>query len=215
MKEPTDTSSNDKTNRPVVISTDRSPTQTLFTDDTEKQLTTKSIGDLLKDIEKKKENPVETPRKGNTSSEIENTSFQLPQDNPIETTQYVVQSGDSYWTIAKKVLGNGGYWKEVEKLNPDIDTGKLKPGMKIIVPNRASMTRVKKGETDITTAANANNVQLNSNEYIVKRGDTLWKIAKMLDSGKPIKERIEILKKANKGKIINNDVVPGTKLVLK
>ncbi|MFZ1988178.1 MAG: LysM peptidoglycan-binding domain-containing protein, partial [Alphaproteobacteria bacterium] len=46
---------------------------------------------------------------------------------------YVVQANDGWWSIARKEYGDGKYWEELRKANPQIQ-GKLKPGQKIKIP---------------------------------------------------------------------------------
>ncbi len=40
-------------------------------------------------------------------------------DNRVQPKSYTVVSGDSLWTIAKKVWGNGGRWREIYNANKD------------------------------------------------------------------------------------------------
>jgi nucleoid-associated protein YgaU len=46
---------------------------------------------------------------------------------------YVVQAGDGWWSIARKEYGDGKYWEELRKANPQIQ-GNLKAGQKIKIP---------------------------------------------------------------------------------
>jgi LysM repeat protein len=54
-----------------------------------------------------------------------------PPPAPKPERSYTVVSGDSYWGIAQRLLGNGGRWQELSKLNND---RALHPGMVIRVP---------------------------------------------------------------------------------
>lgn len=49
---------------------------------------------------------------------------------------YVVQKDDSYYAIARELLGDGTRWKEIHTLNKDVcpSPQDLKPGMKLRVP---------------------------------------------------------------------------------
>lgn len=47
----------------------------------------------------------------------------------------VVASGDSLWTIAKRLLGDGERWREIERLNPSIDPQRLRVGEMLAMPD--------------------------------------------------------------------------------
>lgn len=51
---------------------------------------------------------------------------------------YTVQQGDrgGFYGIARKLYGDPRRWKEIEALNPGVDTTKLKIGQKIRVPQK-------------------------------------------------------------------------------
>ena len=55
---------------------------------------------------------------------------------PAGTRLYTVQMGDKggFYAIARKLYGDPRRWKEIEALNPGVDTTKLKIGQKIRVP---------------------------------------------------------------------------------
>lgn len=67
--------------------------------------------------------------------------------NNSNNSYYIVQKGDSLWTIAKKYNTTVENLKNVNKLS----TNMIKVGQKLVIPNK--------------------------NEYIVVKGDSLWKIA--------------------------------------
>ncbi len=50
------------------------------------------------------------------------------------TATYEVQAGDSFESIAKKLLGSSLRWKEVQALNPGIKPRALQQGQMIVVP---------------------------------------------------------------------------------
>jgi LysM repeat protein len=79
------------------------------------------------------------------------------------TSEYVVKSGDSFYTIAK---ANGTTVKAIEAANPGVDSRRLKIGQKLVLP--APGTGAVAPTMSTVVAAN---------EYVVKSGDTLSRIA--------------------------------------
>ncbi|MFN0057089.1 MAG: LysM peptidoglycan-binding domain-containing protein [Planctomycetota bacterium] len=51
-----------------------------------------------------------------------------------ETVAYRVQPRDSYWRIARKLLGRGELWPQIQELNPSVSEKRLRAGMQIRVP---------------------------------------------------------------------------------
>jgi len=50
---------------------------------------------------------------------------------------YVVEKGDNgFWDVAKKMYGNGKYWRLISDANPGVDSGALQPGQRLIIPPR-------------------------------------------------------------------------------
>lgn len=96
---------------------------------------------------------------------------------------YVVQEGDSYSLIARKVWGSGmeQYWQRIADANPDVAPRALRPDMVLSIPDRpdatAASARAPSGRRgSVTTDARGNRV------YVVSEDDTtgLWGIAKKL-----------------------------------
>jgi LysM repeat protein len=88
---------------------------------------------------------------------------------PGQATDYVVVSGDTYSTIAKKFPGVKV--AELEKANPDKPPTKLKVGDKLKVP-APTATLTAQGATGTAGTADAGD-----NIYVVKAGENLTKIA--------------------------------------
>lgn len=79
---------------------------------------------------------------------------------------YTIRSGDTLWKIANKFYGSGVYWQKIYDDNADIlkSPDKIYAGQVItIYLNQGTSTVSGDGKT-----------------YVVKQGDTLWKIADML-----------------------------------
>ncbi len=107
---------------------------------------------------------------------------------------YTVKKGDTLIKIAHKFGINP---KSIKEINPNIDWLKIKPKDKIKIPDIKTKTAQRKQEDKIE----------NKNIYIIKKGDTLIKIAKRLNY------TYEQLKKANP----NVDwlkIRPGQKIIL-
>ena len=47
---------------------------------------------------------------------------------------YEIKPNDTLAAIARRELGSSAYWKEIHKLNPDIDPRRMRPGTKIRLP---------------------------------------------------------------------------------
>jgi LysM repeat protein len=90
---------------------------------------------------------------------------QLPTTG--SASQHVVVKGDSFSTIAKKY---GITAKAVSEANPGIDSTKLKIGQKLAVPAPS--------RTIAATGATGSGSNGGEKTYVVKSGDTLFKIAK-------------------------------------
>ena len=91
----------------------------------------------------------------------------IPPPLPAATgaSQHVVVKGDSFSTIAKKY---GVTSKAVAEANPGIDSTRLKIGQKLAVPP----------PTRTATGATGSGTNGGDKTYVVKSGDTLFKIAK-------------------------------------
>lgn len=94
-----------------------------------------------------------------------------PQPEPPvapAATKYVVQPGDSFYTIAKN---HGVSQKAIEAANPGVDPKKLKPKQEINLPAPSAAPAA--GNVSTPPAADAGGPTI----YTVKSGDTLSKIA--------------------------------------
>jgi LysM repeat protein len=82
------------------------------------------------------------------------------------TTEYVVKSGDSFYTIAKS---HGTTIKAIEAANPGVDSRRLKIGQKLVLPDAGAIGLTSAPAPAPTTSAGST--------YVVKSGDTLSRIA--------------------------------------
>lgn len=57
----------------------------------------------------------------------------LPPAEPQSRT-YTIRKGDTLWSIAQRVYGNGQKWKDISAANPSIDPKKLAIGQEITLP---------------------------------------------------------------------------------
>ena len=62
---------------------------------------------------------------------------------------YVVQANDGWWLISRKEYGDGRYWEEIRKANPQVGDV-LKAGQKIKIPP-LDQVRAARGESGTTT----------------------------------------------------------------
>jgi len=56
------------------------------------------------------------------------------QDAPPQAQTYTIQKGDTLWSIAVKLLGDGQRWKDIKAANPSLDEKKLPIGKAITIP---------------------------------------------------------------------------------
>lgn len=78
-------------------------------------------------------------------------------------TRVIIQPGDSLWKLAQQYLGCASRWHELLAANPDLaDPSRIRPGSVLLIPQATITVRAK-------SPAN----------ILVKKGDTLWKIAEV------------------------------------
>jgi nucleoid-associated protein YgaU len=90
---------------------------------------------------------------------------------------YVVQSGDSFWLIAEKRLGNGKYYGLIQSVNPGVTT--LRVGQRLVIPPMPAA-----GGAGATSQP-ARSTVAGAQPYTVVAGDSLYTIAeKVYGDGK-------------------------------
>jgi len=136
-------------------------------------------------------------RKGSIS--VPGISNQLTLPTGVETQKetkmnlYVVKKGDNLWDISVNIYGNGYKWIEIAKQNNLVNADILAVGQELsLLP------------VGVSSAS--------SGEYIVKSGDSLWKISTNLYSDG---FRWVDIWNQNRGLIANPNLIEvGTKLAL-
>ena len=104
------------------------------------------------------------------SSESEQTLPDTPLEVGLKTTPYTVQKGDTLWSIARK------YAVKMDALrgaNPDIDPSRLMPGQTVEIPEAVAGV----ADTEVIQSQ-----PYDGETYTVKKGDTLWGIARRNDT---------------------------------
>jgi nucleoid-associated protein YgaU len=122
----------------------------------------------------------------------------------LQNGKYVVQKGDTLFKIAQKLYGNGNKYSLIKTANK-IAGEKILAGQVLVIP---SDTTTKKKTVVMSTKISAEDQQ-----YIVKKGDSLWKIsAKKYSTGKswPVIYRRNIKKIGPNP----NRIYPKTKLAI-
>jgi len=91
---------------------------------------------------------------------------------------YEVAKGDNLWKIAVEKYGNGYAWTEIAKANNLKNPSSLEAGQKLVIPEKVLVNGKEIGLAETTTiVSNNNSLVAPGTEYIVTKGDNLWKIA--------------------------------------
>ena len=99
---------------------------------------------------------------------------------------YVVQKGDSFWTIADREYGDGRLFKVIQQANPNVAPRSLREGMTITIPEKPAAAAVMPA-VDVVASADHGKVETDpvtgKQYYIVKKGDRgFWDVAKIVYS---------------------------------
>lgn len=99
---------------------------------------------------------------------LENTPYEDTVPGSISASsvsRYTVKPGDSLWKIAVAEYGDGYKWVEIAHANATENPDLIETGQEIDLPSLQSQTEAKKPPSP------------KPDNYIVKRGDYLWKLA--------------------------------------
>lgn len=106
---------------------------------------------------------------GASSSSVSAAQATTAPTKSSSTAEYRVRSGDSLWLIAKRELGDGSRWNEIEALNPGINSNSLKVGVKLKLPTgKTSPTQTRRSTNVATSAAPARSTASNTNRGVVR-----------------------------------------------
>ncbi len=119
---------------------------------------------------------------------IEENGQQIPDGLPVV---YQVQPGDSTWKVAQAFYGSGHNYVDIEQANQLTADQGLEVGQQLLIPKVAARvtpaaTAVEASpSTSLTASPSAiptlhqsnNNAEVAARTYVVKPGDSLWKIA--------------------------------------
>jgi len=83
--------------------------------------------------------------------------------------EHVIVKGDLFYTLGKQYNVT---IRAITEANPGVDPTKLKIGQKIRIPAATSTT------TSVTPSNGSTGINGGEKTYVVKSGDTLWKIAR-------------------------------------
>jgi nucleoid-associated protein YgaU len=113
-----------------------------------------------------------------------------PSTQPTGAREYTIKPGQTLSLIAAEVYGNSRFYVAIKRANPSIDPNRLKPGMRITLPD---ITDVKPGPVETAGGVSTGKT------YTVQSGDTLYRISKNLYGSPKQAEAIYELNKATIG----------------
>ena len=135
--------------------------------------------------------------RGNKNGEVGEsgeTEEQQQEETAAEGNKYTVQQGDTLWSIAESQTGSGYNWESVANANNLSSPDEIEVGMELTIPKIAdivtpeelteelpdtNMTEESESEQPSPTvvAEESMETQPASGNYVVQKGDNLWKIA--------------------------------------
>lgn len=125
---------------------------------------------------------------------------------------YTIQPDDNLWNIATHFYGRGYLYKHIERRNPGV---KIQPGKTLIIPapppKKRTSANTKLRSANPAPAGEATRSRLSSKMYTVKKGETLWEIARRAYGDPTQYPRIQ---KANPHLKSADDVKAGTKILI-
>jgi nucleoid-associated protein YgaU len=122
------------------------------------------------------------PVRETTAREIiprETTTLAEPPPAPTGPRRYTIKNGDTFWSIARVEYGNAAYFGHIQRANPGIDPGRIKPGDSIVLPDKNEVIAALTVTTKQPSAADLVAIDP-TKQYRVQKGDNLSSIAKKL-----------------------------------
>ena len=106
----------------------------------------------------------------------ENVENVTPTGKPNENVKigdtYMVEKGDSLWTISERFYKSGYNWVDIASANNLSNPDQIEVGSEIKIPQVETKTLTVASEETVKLADS-----IEENEYTIASGDNLWKIA--------------------------------------
>ncbi|GIW62971.1 MAG: hypothetical protein KatS3mg090_0797 [Patescibacteria group bacterium] len=113
-------------------------------------------------------------QKKDTNQQQNETNTETNEKTSNQVNEYIVKRGDNLWKIAEEVYGSGYNAVDIAQANNLDNPNLLFAGQKLVLPKDV-VDRTP--TTDKVSSAKTEQRKANINEYTVKKGDHLWKIA--------------------------------------
>jgi nucleoid-associated protein YgaU len=130
----------------------------------------------------------------------------VPSTQPSGERTHKVQMGESFYSIAVKTYGNGGYYTLIQKANPTIEPDRLRPGQIINLPDPSEIKSAAAASTSAGASSGAARAPKPADrpidaakEYKVQSGDSLEKISIKLYGNRDQTEKLYDLNKSTIG----------------
>jgi nucleoid-associated protein YgaU len=91
---------------------------------------------------------------------------------------HTIAAGETFVSIARAVYGDGKYFKAIVDANPNVDPGRLKPGMTIQLPPASQVKEARKTSRSSGASSSTSALSSDRKSYTVQKNDSLYKIAK-------------------------------------
>jgi LysM repeat protein len=155
--------------------------------------------------EPKAPEPKTPPAKAAAGQPQDASADRAPADGAAPVAEGVrpvhkIERGDSFESIARKLLGSAALQGEIARLNPRVEPRRLRIGQEILLPTKQEAQRLLAGEAAPTKAEPAGapapkaaEAKGSASTHTVAKGDTFEGIARrLLGSGKRVDELREL-----------------------
>jgi nucleoid-associated protein YgaU len=123
---------------------------------------------------------------------IQSTQAEAPRHTPVviadpapaaapakeSSRTHTIAAGETFVSIARAVYGDGKYFKAIEDANPNVDPGKLKPGMTVHLPPASQVKEARKSAKASGGSSSGSSLSADGRTYTVQKNDSLYRIAK-------------------------------------